>query len=79
MTSVKLDEALCRLTPPEREVVEMYFGLNGRMERDVMEIAMYYGWSQQSVRNIGKKALKKLHLRSAGLQSEFLTYFPKKF
>lgn len=75
----KLDRALCCLTATEREVVEMYFGFSGRRERDVLEIASYYGWSVDSVKLKGRGALKKLRLKSYGLRDEFSEYFPKKF
>ena len=60
--SVKLECAalLSRLTPREKTIIEMSFGLGGRVQMSSSEISEAVGLGTERVRQIKKSALKKL-------------------
>lgn len=56
-----LNSALYTLTPREKKILEMRFGLNGlQEEKTTREVAAYYYITPQRVRQITAKALRKL-------------------
>ena len=55
-----LDEALDTLTPREKGVLELRFGLADGIAHTLDEIASYYNVTRERVRQIEAKALKKL-------------------
>ena len=48
------------LTPMERNVITMLYGLNGEVEHEKEDIAERYGLTAERVRQISKEALRKL-------------------
>ncbi len=59
-----IENALNQLSPREKDIVEMRLGLDTNMSTYV-EIAKKYGLSHERVRQIERKALRKLRLKSA--------------
>lgn len=56
----KLKEALELLSPREKEIIMMRYGLEGKKEKTQREIAQRYGISRSYVSRIEKKALEKM-------------------
>lgn len=57
----KLDEFIEKvLTPREKEIIRMRYGLKGKQEKTQREIAALYGISRSYVSRIEKRALEKL-------------------
>ncbi len=55
-----LREAVSRLNPRERQIMEMRFGLNGGQEKTQKEVADAIGISQSYISRLEKKIIKRL-------------------
>ncbi len=55
-----IENALEKLKPREKEILEMRFGLNGKREYSLLEIAKYMNVTQERIRQIESKAFRKL-------------------
>ena len=55
-----LREAVMRLSPRERQIMEMRFGLNGHREMTQKEVADVIGISQSYISRLEKKIIKRL-------------------
>ncbi len=55
-----IEEALAVLTPREREVIEMRYGLRDGCVRSLEEIGVFYQLTRERIRQIEAKALRKL-------------------
>jgi RNA polymerase primary sigma factor len=66
-----INETLTGLSEKEAEIVQYRFGLNGRSPLSLKEIGDRYGLTKERIRQIEKKALKRLQhpSRSEHLQS----------
>ncbi len=53
-------DAMTKLTPRERDVLRMRFGLDDGQKRSVEEVAEFYGMTCERVRQIEAKAMQKL-------------------
>ena len=49
-----------KLQPREKEIIERYFGLNGREEQNLGEIGKVLGISMERVRQIKKRILFRM-------------------
>ena len=58
----QLKEILNTLTPKEREILELRFGLNGHEPSTLESIGDKYGLTRERIRQIENKALKRIHL-----------------
>ena len=56
----KLDLGLAALTPREREVIKMRFGLEDDQLRTLDEVAQSYGITRERIRQVESRAIKKL-------------------
>ena len=56
----RISEVLRSLTPREREVIELRFGLRDGQPRTLEEVARTYGITRERIRQIEAKALRKL-------------------
>ena len=56
----KVSGTLDELTPREREVMEMRFGLNGHQARTLEEVGRAFGVTRERIRQIENNTLKKL-------------------
>ncbi|MBI2803837.1 MAG: sigma-70 family RNA polymerase sigma factor [Planctomycetes bacterium] len=56
----RIAEVLKSLTPREREVIEMRFGLNDGQPRTLDEVAQSYGITRERIRQIESRSLSKL-------------------
>ena len=56
----KIDDALNKLTPRERDVLRMRFGLDDGYSRTLEEVGRYFKVTRERIRQIEAKALKKL-------------------
>jgi len=56
----EIEDALCKLTPREREVIRMRFGLEDGTPRTLEEVGRYFKVTRERIRQIEAKALKKL-------------------
>ena len=56
----KIDEALSNLTPRERDVLRMRFGLDDGYSRTLEEVGKHFNVTRERIRQIEAKALKKL-------------------
>jgi RNA polymerase sigma factor (sigma-70 family) len=54
------DAMIAHLDPRDREVLRMRFGLDGRGERTLDQVAQVYGISRERARQLEKRALKRL-------------------
>jgi len=73
--SIKKDvnRAIATLPEKEREMVELFFGLNGRQPLSFSEIALKYDCSAERVRQIKEKALRRLRrFSSSNLLRKYL-------
>ena len=59
-TRERIGEVLRSLTPREREVIELRFGLRDGHPRTLDEVARTYGITRERIRQIEAKALRKL-------------------
>ena len=64
--SLKIDinDAIYTLKDREKDVISMYFGLNGYKEQTLDEIGKEFGLSCERVRQIKEKAIRRLRHRS---------------
>jgi len=60
LTCRKVNTFLDELKPKEREVVEMAYGLNGKEEMDVKEIAEHFSLTTTRINQILRSSLKKM-------------------
>ncbi|HEY3061816.1 MAG TPA: sigma-70 family RNA polymerase sigma factor [Chloroflexota bacterium] len=58
--SARLQRVLTELTPREREVLQLRFGLDGLTERTLLEVGIELGLSRERVRQIEATALSRL-------------------
>lgn len=56
----EIDEILSVLTPKEKEIIEMRFGLKGTRNYSLREIAEKFDLSKERIRQIERNAIKKL-------------------
>ncbi|MFN3650261.1 MAG: RNA polymerase sigma factor RpoD [Armatimonadota bacterium] len=56
----EIEDALGKLTPREREVIRMRFGLDDGSPRTLEEVGRYFQVTRERIRQIEAKALKKL-------------------
>lgn len=56
----EIEAALSGLDPREREVIEMYYGLDGSSEMTLEDIGKRFGLTRERIRQIKQKALAKL-------------------
>src|SRR5881394_3795440 len=56
----EIEEALNKLTPREKEVIRMRFGLDDGSPRTLEEVGRYFKVTRERIRQIEAKALKKL-------------------
>jgi len=69
----EIDDALSKLTPREREVLRMRFGLEDGSPRTLEEVGRYFKVTRERIRQIEAKALKKLkHPSKSRRLREFL-------
>ena len=61
-----LREALARLAPRERLIIEMRFGFGGKREMTQKEVADLLGISQSYISRLEKKIIAELHAELAG-------------
>ena len=67
--SVEVDRALSQLSPRERDILKMFFGIGGQ-EMTLEEIALKFDLTRERVRQIKEKAIRRLkgqrsrHLRA---------------
>lgn len=71
MLKNELDNVLSVLSTRERQIIELYFGLNGT-PLTLEEIGEDYGLTKERIRQIKEKALRKLRNKSKNL-FEFMT------
>ena len=62
----ELENILSSLSPRERNIIEMYFGLNGTA-LTLEEIGDEYGLTKERIRQVKAKALRKLRYKSLAL------------
>lgn len=62
----ELENILSSLSPRERNIIEMYFGLNGTA-LTLEEIGDEYGLTKERIRQVKEKALRKLRSKSKNL------------
>ncbi len=70
----KLDEALERLKPSERTILELRFGLINGIEKDREEVGELFGISPERARQIEAKALR--WLRHPSISRKFRDFIP---
>jgi len=69
----EIEEALGKLTPREREVIRMRFGLDDGSPRTLEEVGRFFKVTRERIRQIEAKALKKLeHPSKSRRLREFL-------
>ncbi len=56
----KIEEALDQLTPRERDVLKMRFGLDDGYPHTLEEVGKHFQVTRERIRQIESKALKKL-------------------
>ena len=56
-----INRSLLKLTPREKQVIEMYFGFNEEIEKTLEEIGDYLQLTRERARQIKEKAIKKLN------------------
>jgi len=69
----EIAEVLDTLKDRERQVLKLYFGIDGEEEMTLKEIAEEYGLKRERIRQIKEKAIRRLRhrLRSAKLEPYF--------
>jgi RNA polymerase primary sigma factor len=60
MLSEQMEELLSHLSPRERDVIELRFGLGDGQHRTLAEVGQAFGMSRERVRQIQAKAMRKL-------------------
>jgi len=60
----EISEVLDTLKDREKQVLKLYFGIDGEEEMTLVEIAEEYGLSRERVRQIKEKAVRRLRHRS---------------
>ena len=69
-----INEVLATLTPKEAEIVQYRFGLNGRSPLSLKEIGDKYNLTKERIRQIEKKAIKRLqHPKRAQLLESYIS------
>ncbi|MFW5843127.1 MAG: sigma-70 family RNA polymerase sigma factor, partial [Spirochaetota bacterium] len=69
-----INEVLGTLTPKEAEIVQYRFGLNGRSPLSLKEIGDKYSLTKERIRQIEKKAIKRLqHPKRAQLLESYIS------
>jgi RNA polymerase primary sigma factor len=70
MLGIELDDALGSLTPRERRVIQLRFGLIDGHQRTLEEVGKRFGVTRERIRQIENRALRKLRhpSRSKGLR-----------
>jgi RNA polymerase primary sigma factor len=58
--SDRILEILEALTPRERDLLRLRFGLDDGICRTAEQVAVFYGWSKEHVREVEKSAFRKL-------------------
>jgi len=71
----RITEVLRSLTPREREVIELRFGLKDGQPRTLDEVAQCYGITRERIRQIEARSLSKLR---QPIRSSRLTGFTEK-
>ena len=66
MLKSQLENTLSVLSPRERQIIELYFGLNGT-PLTLEEIGEDYDLTKERIRQIKEKALRKLRNKSKDL------------
>lgn len=56
-----INRSLLKLTPREKQVIEMYFGFNEEIEKTLEEIGDYLQLTRERARQIKEKAIRKLN------------------
>jgi RNA polymerase primary sigma factor len=67
LRSAELEQALLRLKPRMRLVVERRFGLNGKQPRTLEEVGRELGITRERVRQLESRALRELRAAAPGL------------
>jgi RNA polymerase primary sigma factor len=68
MLQQRIKELLAGLTPRERQVLQLRYGLDGGNERTLHEVARATGLSHEGVRGVEARALQKLYPLSGDLR-----------
>ena len=72
LLSDQMEEVLAQLSPRERDVIELRYGINTGQTHTLNEIAQLYGLSRERVRQIQAKAMRKLrHPRRQALLQDW--------
>lgn len=73
MLSEAINKALGCLTPREKQVIQLRFGLDGDKPQELESVAKELGYTRERIRQIEAKAVRKLHSKSnINLLGEFL-------
>jgi RNA polymerase primary sigma factor len=67
LRSVELEQALTRLKPRMRLVVERRFGLHGKPPRTLEEVGQELGITRERVRQLESRALRELRAAAPSL------------
>ncbi len=72
LLSDRMEEVLAQLSPRERDVIELRYGISNGQIHTLNEIAQLYGLSRERVRQIQAKAMRKLrHPRRQALLQDW--------
>ncbi|MCY2961811.1 MAG: sigma-70 family RNA polymerase sigma factor [Planctomycetota bacterium] len=63
----RIESALVTLRPRDAEVLRLRFGLDGGGPRTLEEVARHFSRTRERIRQIEKRAMRKLRYRLAGL------------
>ncbi len=66
-----LQDALSTLSPREREILEMRFGMGGEEEHTLTDVGDKFGLSRERIRQLQVQALKKLREASGAALADF--------
>ena len=73
MLSEAINKALGCLTPREKQVIQLRFGLDGDKPQELESVAKELGYTRERIRQIEAKAVRKLHSKNnINLLGEFL-------
>jgi RNA polymerase primary sigma factor len=73
MLRLEVEHVLDTLTPRERRVLQLRFGLIGGHQRTLEEVGKRFGVTRERIRQIESKALRKLrHPARSGRLSDFI-------